>query len=188
MPAGRMGAVGSKPTATPGFATITDTFTRANSTTNIGTTDTGQVWSVQSGSWWGISSNRAYTANSMAYGSVVVESSVSDCTISVLLVARSDSGLCWRSTDNNNYWSFSSGFGTVNKRVAGTFTQVATFSAAAHGDTMSVTVSGNTHTIKKNGITVATFTDSFNSTATKHGLYANNYADPQWDNFQITVP
>lgn len=38
---------------------LTDTFNRANSTTSLGSTDTGQAWSVANGVW-GISSNRAY--------------------------------------------------------------------------------------------------------------------------------
>lgn len=40
--------------------TISDNFNRADSTTSLGSTTTGQAWSTYNGSVWGISSNRAY--------------------------------------------------------------------------------------------------------------------------------
>lgn len=168
------------------FATITDSFNRADSTSTMGSTDTGQTWTYQSGTW-GITSNTAYPVTASGQLTAVVESSVSDCTVQVThSTAGSSPGLCWRATDDNNYWLVA-GL-TAYKRVAGGFTSMGSTGGIADGDVLSVVLSGASHVIKKNGSTVLTISsDSFNQTATKHGLRAQ-VNNSRFDNFSVTVP
>jgi len=116
----------------------------------------------------------------------VVESGVSDCTVQVTILSSTDLGLCYRSTDDNNNFVFSSG--NVYKRVAGSFTSLASFTAILNNDIVSIVLSGSSHTVKVNGTTVATFTETFNQSATKHGLRSHNLATITFENFSIAVP
>lgn len=175
----RLGAIAG------GFSTITDSFNRADSTSTLGSTDTGQAWTAQAGTW-GISSNTAYTTTASGQVTVVVDAGVSDCTVQATLTdATGSCGLCWRSTDDNNYWLVAGVL--CYKRVAGGFTSMGSTGGFSNGDVITVVVSGNNHTIKRNGTTVLSFTDSFNATATKHGLRAQTNTS-RFDSFSITVP
>jgi len=161
-------------------AAQTDAFGRADSSTTLGTTDTGQTWSVLSGTW-GISSNAAYEPGAVngAQHAVVTDSGLSDCvvqvTVPVLSGLSGNAGVVFRATDDSNYWRFVIGGATDNnwyfqKKVAGSFSLVGTGGGVAAGDVLRVVLGGNTITVFKNGTQMATTTDSFNSTATKHGM------------------
>ena len=161
-------------------AAQTDAFGRADSTTTLGTTDTGQAWSVLSGTW-GISSNAAYEPGAVpvTQHAAVIDSGLSDCvvqvTVPVLSGLSGNAGVIFRATDDSNYWRFVIGGATDNnwyfqKKVAGSFSLVGTGAGRATGDVLKVVLGGNTITVFKNGTQMATTTDSFNSTATKHGL------------------
>lgn len=77
--------------------------------------------------------------------------------------------LVFRYSDDNDYWKATTQ--ALIKKVSGTFTTVATYSANAQaGDRLTVQLSGSSITVQVNGVTVATATDSFNSTATEHGI------------------
>lgn len=163
---------------------ITDSFNRADSAVTLGNTDTGQPWTYQSGTW-GISSNTAYVTSTGQH-TAVVNAGVSDCTVQATMSSIGTSpGLCWRATDDNNYFLFAGP--TCYKRVAGGFTSLGSTGGFSNGDVLSVVVSGTSHIIKKNGTTVLSFTESFNQTATKHGLRAQAN-DSRFDNFSVTVP
>lgn len=60
---------------------------------------------------------------------------------------------------------------TLSKKVAGSVTSLGTYSTAfSDGDRMTVKMQGSTITVYRNGTSVLTVTDSFNSTATTHGM------------------
>jgi hypothetical protein len=160
---------------------VQDSFNRANSTTTLGNADTGQTW-VVTGGVIGIINNQAYTpadADKIA----VIDSGASD--VSIQLTHASShiySKIFWRFTDpNNTFWIES---GQIRKKIAGTATTVGTFTAGGNGTVLKVTVSGNTHTVYRNGLQVATFTDSFNQTATSHG-FGMYSANARIDDFSV---
>lgn len=165
-------AVIEKPAVAAGFSSITDSFNRANSTTTMGNTDTGQTWVPNSGTW-GISSNQAYLVSATSQATTVFESTVADISLQLTAAVAGNAGPCWRSTDdNNNYlWFANSGLNSyVYKRLARSFTAlVGPIAALANGDVMKLVASGSGHTLTINGGAFASFTDSFNSTATSMG-------------------
>lgn len=87
-------------------------------------------------------------------------------------------GLLFRYTNNSNYWiwqsdgtSLSTAESGLWKYVAGTWTHVGSNHAGAvGGDVMRVVLRGSTIHCYRNGTLLETATDSFNATATKHGV------------------
>lgn len=79
-------------------------------------------------------------------------------------------GLVFRYSDDNNYWR--AGRTTLRKKVAGTFSTVATFSTPfSDNDRMVVQMNGSAIQVFRNGNnSVASVTDAFNSTAANHGI------------------
>lgn len=169
-----------------GSVNILDNFTRADSTTTLGSTSTGaKPWSALKGTW-GISSNKAYVASG-ASGSTqyaVVDAAVADnITISVVGSAASLNpfvGIVFRAADINNFMLAEVTVGAayapkIYKVVGGTVTTIATGTSItfASGDTISVTLSGSSITVKRNGTTIVSVTDSANIANTKHGIYSD---------------
>lgn len=161
---------------------VFDRFNRADSAVSLGSAETGQSWVVNAGTW-GISSSQAYLVAATAQATAVVNSGKSDASVEVTLVGTGDAGLCWRSSDdNNNYvWSTIAAY----KRVAGIYTQLASFSASASGDVLKVVLAGDVHTIYRNGLQIGQFTDAFNNTATSHGLRSNSDTTVRFDDFAV---
>lgn len=173
---------------TPRFTTITDSFNRADSTTTMGSTDTGQTWTPLSGTW-GIISNTGYkVVTSGNQEHTVIDATVSDCTITLIVTTVDSGGIAFRAIDDNNLFLLDSGGGNIYRRTAGSFTIVASPGGEANGDTESVVLSGTSIVYKVNGGTPrASFTDSQGTTATKHGIRAfGNIL--RVDNLSITVP
>lgn len=87
-------------------------------------------------------------------------------------VAGNSQGLILRYSDDNNYWR--AGRTTLRKKVAGTFTTVATYSTpCADNDRIVVQMNGSAIKVFRNGgAQVASVTDSFNSTAANHGIFS----------------
>jgi hypothetical protein len=86
-----------------------------------------------------------------------------------------------------NFWFFViAGTHTfLYKIVANSFNQIGTWSGGAAGDVLAVVTSGASITVKRNGSTVATVTDSFNSTATDFGIYTESTA-ARFASFSLT--
>ncbi len=171
----------------------TDAFTRADSNTTMGTpTDGGSDWEDAAGTW-GIQTNAGAMISATAQGTIVLESSVADvdvqCTIPVL---NSDMGIIARETDSSNYLMFAAIAGGVGwklyKRVAGTFTQLGSTATGntANGDVLKITANGTSVTGYVNGVSKVAVTESFNLTATKHGIRANSDVTTRFDTFSIT--
>lgn len=158
-------------------ASIADSFTRTDSTSNL-----GGSWGTTAGTW-GIRSNTAYPVSQPGSGFAYAPYPVgaSDGTASVDLVGTAidtgANGLMVRGTDPNNYFGFRLGGNQVQpyKVVAGATNGLPSIPATHNNTgpvTLSVQMSGSTFTVKLNGTTVGTFTDTFNQTATNHGLWA----------------
>lgn len=84
-------------------------------------------------------------------------------------------GIVFRYTDDNNYWRC--GRVSIRKKVAGVWTTVATHSTTfLNNDRMILTLSGSSIKVFRNAAStpVTSVTDTFNSSATKHGIIVEN--------------
>lgn len=181
-----------------------DTFNRADSTSGLGTSDSGHTWSSLAGTW-GIDTNEAYIVSNAASGlyATVLDAGVADCTVEVTLVATTGAsvgnyGLSFRATDINNWWRFNADDNNDNlylsRMVAGSHTSVQTVNAAgiAPGDVLKVVLSGNDIDCYHNGTLKASTTDSAFNTVTKHGLMVSlGSGTPstaaRWDDFSVVA-
>lgn len=176
----------------------TDSFNRANSTTSLGSTNgTGAsdpaVW-VSQHSTWGISSNQAYVSSTAGgIGDIAtVDLGAGDVDIQVTIAVMSGAcGLTFRYVDNNNFWRW---YGNATdiwcyKYVAGTQTQMFhSFSTVTNGSVLRVIANGSSISLYLNGTLLNTVTDAFNSTATKHGMFAAGATTNFWDNWTASTP
>lgn len=83
--------------------------------------------------------------------------------------AGQSAGLAFRYSDANNY--FRADMTTLKVREAGTLSTLGTYSTPfSAGDRMIVQLNGNTITVLRNNVSVLSVTNSFNNTATVHGI------------------
>jgi hypothetical protein len=173
----------------------TDSFNRTNSTTNLSTTDgsgtkDALTWTQDAGTW-GINSNQAYTSASTANSIARVDTTFADVTVQATFATLATSmGLLFRFSATTDYWrltSTSAGALSLVKRVAGVDTTVVTFSTTlVAGDTLKVIAQGSSIRCFRNNTLLGTATtDSFNSTATKHGLWNNSNTTARFDSFEV---
>ena len=175
---------------------IQDSFTRANSTTTLGSTDTGQVWTPQGTSTWGITSNQAYLVNTTANQEefCVFESGLADVRISIKMTVAGDMGIPFRFTDSNNcYTATSSPLDTIvviSKVVGGVASDLGTATnyTAANGDVLTLLAIGNSYTLQINGVTKFAATDATFLTQTIHGIKQYPGINTQrFDEFSLTA-
>lgn len=105
-----------------------------------------------------------------------VEASISDGSAALTFrrVGSREAGLVFRLSDTSNYWVATST--RLIKVVAGAApanpaSGAVSWTPFQDGDRIQVTLSGNTITVLRNGATVGSATDSFNSTATRFGIF-----------------
>lgn len=169
------------------LATVVDTFTRADSATSMGNTETsGVAWSILRATW-GISSHQAYCAVAGATRNhAVIDTGSPDVEISARITAgMSAAGLTVRAQDADNYLTITAS--TLYRVVANGLTSLATWSSAVDGDTLTLKTSGNTVTVYVNGVQVAQVTEATYNTNTKHGLRASASTVPRFDDFQAVT-
>jgi hypothetical protein len=166
---------------------VRDTFTRSDSSVTMGTAETGQVWAPNSGVW-GITRHLAYSLTGVQ-STTVVDTGYADCVIEVTLFISGDAGPCFRSTDDNNNWVWSDFDSKLYKRVAGAYTLVGTgIGGGMDGGVIRVVLDGSTITVYRNGVLLVTASDSFNASATSHGLRDQSGGVARFDNFSVDPP
>lgn len=162
---------------------IVDNFTRADSTSALGSTSTGsKTWTQKTGTW-GIATNKAYCSNGNAsqLNFAYVDAAVADGTLSAVLTTTSGpayAGMIFRENGSDSCYFVEVQVGasyapTIYKRVAGSQSTLTSGSAItfASGDTLSVVLAGSSITVKRNGTTIVSTTDSTFNANTKHGMY-----------------
>lgn len=154
-----------------------DSFTNGWGSTLTGTAPevaNGQVWSSVTGGFTsdGFLDGTVHptTAGTRSIATITAQS---DCQVAVTFKTGPEStftqGIVFRESNSTNYWR--AGRQTLRKFVAGTPTTVGTYSTAFKDlDRMTVVLNGSSITVLRNGVSVLSVTDSFNSTATNHGL------------------
>lgn len=89
-----------------GGALVSDSFTRADSATSMGTAPTGQAWAPQTGTW-GISANRAYNTSTGASVTTLIETGVVNHDATCVINQAAGTflpGLVVRGLDDGNRW------------------------------------------------------------------------------------
>lgn len=133
----------------------------------------GKTFGTVAGTWsqgWDDGNGYYYPANA-SQALAGVSTTLADGTVGVTFdsVGARPMGILFRYSNSTNYWRVSAT--KLTKVVAGAATDVATHSTPfAAGDRMNVVLNGSSITVKRNGASVATATDAFNSTATIHGI------------------
>lgn len=169
---------------------VSDTFTRADSTTTLGNAETGPVWTVIS-STWGISGNKAYCTNTSGVRHVVLDSGKSNCEVSVDINPSTYAGLVFRATDGNNLYAAVIGTTALNlyKVALGATTTAGsyTFTPGSLHNVKAV-LNGDNVDIYLDNIKRISTVDSFNNAATKHGLRSNlGDTTSRFDNFKVVA-
>jgi hypothetical protein len=170
-----------------------DLFDRADSTTTLGTADTGQAWQMLAGTW-GISANRAYSAVATANGAAVIDCGTAD---GVYIVEWATKGtaprIVLRAIDASNYL-FIDANGDLWKRSAGVNTKLRARAASfAPSSILTVILDGPLIRLYKGraDITVEhrlTAADQAKyGAATRHGLGADSETNSRFDHFQVAA-
>jgi hypothetical protein len=154
-----------------------DSFTGGWGATLTGTAPevaNGQVWSSVTGAFTvdGFLDGTVHPTNA-GTRSIATITAQSDCQVAVTFKTSPDAGMTqgiiFRESSSANYWR--AGRTTLRKFVTGTPTTVATYTTPFSDlDRMTVVLNGSAITVLRNGVQVAAVTDSFNSTATNHGI------------------
>lgn len=170
----------------------TDTFDRANGT--IGTpSDGGSAWVDLGTQVWRVYSNTAGESTAGGTAGAYLEASDANAEVQATITTVGGSpGLSARVADASNMLlvNIPSGAWRLYKRVAGTFTQLGSTSitTTATNDVVFLGVtSGSAITVKQNGTSKITATDSAGSSNTKHGFYSNGDTTTRWNDFTIVV-
>lgn len=170
-----------------------DNFNRADSATSLGSpSDGGSAWVAQAGTW-GISSDTAYNPTADSPAAATLEASASDVDLQVTVsTASNHGGLVARCSDASNFWLLdlngASNILRLEKYVAGSFSTSFDFAhTPANGDVIKLSCSGSSLSVYLNGTLVTgPISDSFNSTATKHGLFGFGSSSFRLDDFSVT--
>ena len=176
---------------------ILDNFNRADNNSTMGTTSTGsKTWTAESGTWGIVSNMGRLFSGGPAARIATVDAGVADCTVSVKINQQGTSnayyGLMLRSTGSASGYlvqiNGASNILNIQRLDSGTGTNIGGSPVAytpSMGDTITAVLLGNSITVKVNGSTVFSATDSTYPSQTKHGLwsYANDIV--RFDDFSI---
>jgi len=179
----------------PGF---NDDFNRADGT--VGNTLNDKPWIATSANTnWQISNNQLAAIGATISGALYVDAGVSNGTFTATAGGTFDRnwGMILRYGDGANYFRFSyvggtsvAPLGQLAKVVAGVTSVVGTEATSAPwvaGDIFTIILSGSSFTIKKNGTTIITATDSDLVTNTRFGFWGTSGSgSARWDDPNFT--
>lgn len=172
---------------------VSDSFTRANNPTSLGTAETGQAWSALEGTW-GIVDNQAIV--NILDSVAVVEAGVSNCEVTVTLqgtmegrgpVIRQKQGA---TIDGLHFQIESSGGPTGTSLV---LYERPSWIVVGRADIVQkyttilrVVANGSDISIYLDGVLVLTVNHSYNLTETRHGMGGANTGQ-MFDDFLVTT-
>lgn len=162
-------------------ASVYDYFDRDPTFTTLGTSDSGHTWTPRNSAVFGIGgSHNAYTPTPTSLANATIDHGTANVDLSVSLAtspAGNNLGLVLRYSNDSNWWRVVQDSSNIylEKNVAGVISTVAfTSSSFFAGNVIRVVASGSSWTVYVNGVSKLTATDSFNSTATHHGIHFQN--------------
>jgi hypothetical protein len=176
----------------------TDTFNRADSSSGMGSTDgTGTkdpaAWNLTAPGCYGIQTNRAYpvlNAQNVAW----IDLAAADVDLSVTAAAFGAAGvlIAFRFADLSNYLyavAYSGGVLLIRRQAASNTVLAGPIAGFTAGETLRVVAVGSSITVYRNAAVVATVTETFNATVTKHGVgFGGTTGNPRADNWSAMVP
>lgn len=165
-----------------------DAFTRANSTTAIGSPTIGGPYTVVVGTW-GINNNSVYTSASTASAKVTFPGSYDfDAEFQVTTQPGTASmGLMFRYVDANNFWMVYVGSGSLFlwRNVAGVGTNIANLGAVLATDTFRVVGKGTYIYVYINGVRLFKIEDQYSTTASTMGYWSSSTTAGRIDNVTV---
>lgn len=167
---------------------VFDGFNRADNALTLGNADTGQAWNILDG-FWGIINGNAYM-NNVTQSKGFVDSGAANFEMTVELIVNNVNTrvIVFRLTDTNNFWFLgidASNNYTITKQVSGSNTLMGTGNQATDGDKIKINCLNQIINVYINNVLSFTISDSFNTTATKHGLASSGLTTLRWDNFKV---
>ena len=172
------------------FSGVSDTFNRANSTTGIGTADSGQTWEALTGVN-GISSNEAYGVSfDSNFARSIIDSGLSDFTLTCDITKGSSSWaprLIFRVTDNNNMIGVSlpNGQITLYKRVGGAYISIASVESSMPTATYKIVCNGTSVKVYVDDVIVFDEVITDFTSVTKHGISVYLDDTVRYNNFVV---
>jgi hypothetical protein len=154
----------------PSAQIVYDSFHRADSTSSLGSAETGQLWQTQS-SVWGITSNTARFRSSSGGYAAYFDVGIDDYTIELGVAISTSGGLIWRMqpTGQNYYlWNYGTGVQAIVSNVATTLVN----SPYSGASIIRVVSNGHYHIGYKDGVQVWTLTDDRYVTGSRAGMRA----------------
>lgn len=187
----------------PTASAISDTFSRADNPSSLGTTETGQAWEIISGTW-GVTNGTMYkSAGSVgSRNHAVVDYGATDMRITAKTPVMGSGPaypcIAGRFVDAGNayFLQFAPNPSVVGRRVGGVnVTILSNLGTTVAGDTMSLSlreVAGSTVvTAYRNGVQIGTYTDTLagRPMGTRGGIFSHSvYTDARFDDFTIEAP
>jgi uncharacterized repeat protein (TIGR01451 family) len=176
----------------PATSAVFDAFERPDGA-GLGTAQTGQVWSTDSGSPSLVSGKAALGPGAAM---VSVESNRSDGVASTRVAT--DGNEFWlvvRMSDDQNYWRFGRANGgpyvlqqIQGNQIGGAAVESLSTRTAQPLDRLSCRLAGDAITCSIDGVPVARVTDDFNATATRHGLSTWQSPETRFEEFRVGEP
>lgn len=168
------------------LADVIDNFDRGL-VGSLGISTSGHTWNVlTAGATYGTSATNRAVHNSGGQAIAVIDTGASDGTLQVTIPNLNDNGFVVRASDDaNNYVWANNGTPGLYKKVNGVYTLVISAPIGSSNDVLKAVMSGDTITVYRNGTLIGSVTDSFNNTATQHGLRSNTAGGDSWDDFSF---
>lgn len=156
-----------------------DSFNRANDSTSLGTTDTGEIWQAYgTNNIWGIENNQAYPVSAKFDYPIYLNTGISDNIKFQLKIATVDTGeqhqIMWRIKDSFNYFCLQ---GNIIYNVVNDDWNVIVgkiYPKLVDGDVFTVEIHNNRHLIKVNGFERVEFFNNTHIDGDKFGFGANS--------------
>jgi hypothetical protein len=168
-----------------------DTVRRADSLTSPGTMDTGQAWSVVSGTW-GIASHLLYVVTQVSANddAIIINTGLGDVTVwAIATVAGQDGAILFRQSDQTHGWRVIWESGTLfleKRNGTDAYSQVLSVPLVVNNtDRIMVQCGGDAITVFVNETQKLAVHDAFNQTATWCGLAAASTAT-RFGSFLVT--
>lgn len=155
-----------------------DSFSRADDASSLGTpSDGGAAWVAHWGTW-GITAGKAYCPSNTVFGVAVLEASTADADVQVTYRGADTAanvGPAARVTDANNgiyLYNYSGVFYLVKDEAGGFAVLGSVGGATADGSVLKIRCQGSQVTAYHDGVTIiGPVTETFNQSATQHGLF-----------------
>ena len=169
-------------------ATVVDLFNRADGTA-MGSANTGHAWDVlQHASSLQILNKRAASTGATNQANII-DSALSDgYKVSVRVNEDSASWIVFRYSDGSHFYRFGKASAVeslqLQKLNSGTTKLASNLGISGAGDIYSVEVSNDIITCRVNGVLKCQVTDSFNNTATIHGIQTDK-ANTSFSEFMV---